>query len=345
VPSAPIKVNWQLPVDADNKLPAGYIPDVGLTYRYQNGYTYGESEDRTGNARNREEGDGSPTSLPDGSKVRSTMPGLLDASHQPWERYDTTGIQSADRDWAIELAPGTYLVELIMGDPQYVSTTGVKIMDGWAQDFFDEGYGTLSTDVRYTGTDPDGIDNFDWYSATVEITSGILSLDTQGDGKVNFVHITPVGVGRATVTGPVGDAVETNSQVITWLPDPNAISHEVFFGTNPDSMASQGTVLMTADPNDQIDIDTDPLAINTKYYCKVVATTPYSTVNSALHWFTTRDTKCEAALVGDISGPPIWNEEDEEFESPPDCRVDEYDLIAMIEDWLDCSDEFTNCGN
>lgn len=346
LPTAPIKINFQKPVDADNKLPEGYIPDVGLTYRYQNGYTYGLSRDRTGNARNRDSGDANDdeiaagkVSLPDGSDIEQVTADL-GPDHQPLERYDTLGIQSNSRDWAIELGAGSYLVELVMGDPENTGLSGVDIVDGWADDFTDndpypQGQSPLGT-VVYSGTDPDGEDYFDWYSATVTISSDILSLDLKQDGKICFVDITPVGfTGRPAVTGPVGNTVEINSQVITWeAADANEISHEAFLGLTPDTMISQGTVLLTADPNDQIPVLTDPLTINTRYYCKVVATTPYGTINSSLHSFTTRDTQCTASLAGDISGP----------EGVADCLVDAYDLAAMALDWLDCTDELTNCG-
>jgi len=80
-----------------------------------------------------------------------------------------------DKVWKIKLANGTYIVYLVMGDPDYVNQVNSVSIEGVVKE------------------DPDGADNFDEYHAIVEVTDNRLTI-APATGSVNakicFVEIT-----------------------------------------------------------------------------------------------------------------------------------------------------------
>jgi hypothetical protein len=120
------------------------------------------------------------------------------------QRYDTLiHLQNlgTPRTWEIALANGEYGVRLVMGDPQYAQQTNHVFLEGARQG------------------DPDGIDLFDEYSATVTVADGRLTVRpdvNSGPGaKIAFIEITSVPLDVLSVNfQPAGAPVPAG-----YLPD------------------------------------------------------------------------------------------------------------------------------
>ena len=136
------------------EVPEGYLPDGGEVFGDRgNGYSYGWDMDIQGTSRDR---------------------GSANASD---ERYDTLiHLQKDGRNnvWEIELPNGTYDLYMVCGDPD--NTDQIN-------DFDVEGV---------VVTDPDGEDNFDEYTLTVEVADGLLTIkpaESANNCKIMFVDI------------------------------------------------------------------------------------------------------------------------------------------------------------
>lgn len=129
-------------------------------------------------------------------------------------------------------------------------------------------------------------------------------------------------------TGPIGDDAPIHVVDITWVDaaDPNYDVFDVYEGATPGSMTRVGTV-NRADPNENsINFANLPapsyLPLMTKHYCQIVArdtSLVKGPVSSFVWEWTTRDQICTTPIAGDING---------------DCKVDETDLVALVEHWL-----------
>ena len=134
-------------------VPAGYLPDGGEVFGDRgNGYSYGWNIDSTAGARNRNNADA------------------------PDERYDTTQHleKGEHRIWEIELPNGTYDLFVACGDVS--NTDQINNMD-------------IEGNIQL---DPDGEDNFDEYTLTVDVTDGRLTIqmaDGASNAKIMFIDI------------------------------------------------------------------------------------------------------------------------------------------------------------
>jgi hypothetical protein len=134
-------------------VPAGYLPDGGEVFADRgNGWSYGWNMDSTGGARNRNN-----ASAPD-------------------ERYDTCNHleKGEHRIWEIELPNGTYDIFLACGDVNHTDQINNMDIEGVVVD------------------DPDGEDNFDEYSVTVEVADDRLTIqmaEGASNAKVMFIDI------------------------------------------------------------------------------------------------------------------------------------------------------------
>ncbi|RMD82149.1 MAG: hypothetical protein D6820_04115, partial [Lentisphaerae bacterium] len=92
------------------------------------------------------------------------------------QRYDTLIHMPAGRVWEIALPKGSYRVHLLMGDPSTSNHINTINVEGVIQ------------------TDPDGADNFDAYTMSVNVADGRLTLKP-GPGAMNpticFIEISP----------------------------------------------------------------------------------------------------------------------------------------------------------
>lgn len=159
------KVNFQ---PANTSVPDGYLKDTGLEYGSRdNGSIYGWL--------------GGPN---DRSRDRGTPDDV---------RYATLNHMQGEenRTWEMEVANGTYIVYLVMGDPSFsdqINTVNVE--------------GVVKEDQNIEG-------NFDEYHAVVEVKDNRLTL-SPGDGadnaKICFVEIT-----ADQLTGMEADNLETQS--------------------------------------------------------------------------------------------------------------------------------------
>lgn len=98
------------------------------------------------------------------------------------QRYDTFNhMQKAGaRTWELAVPNGRYQVRLAMGDPAYADQTNHVFIEAARQ------------------ADPDGIDRFDEFVATVDVADGRLTIrpdvNLQAGAKIGFIEVTPVTV-------------------------------------------------------------------------------------------------------------------------------------------------------
>jgi len=98
-----ININFQRD---DAPIPAGYLPDTGLTFTDQNGESYGWQDDNTGNTR-----------------------------YYSWYTDDDrlasfTHLQRGGGKWEIALPNGIYQVSGVSGDPQYSNQVNNLLIEG-----------------------------------------------------------------------------------------------------------------------------------------------------------------------------------------------------------------------
>ena len=129
----PIYINFQ---PGASPVPSGYLMDVGNTYGDRgNGYTYGWNVGITGDTRDR-------------------------GAHSD-QRYDTLVHmhKGSSKTWELEIPNGSYVVEILMGDPSHTDQVNNVLIEG--------------TSV----VDPDGQDNFDLHTGiNVTVTDGKLTI-------------------------------------------------------------------------------------------------------------------------------------------------------------------------
>ena len=159
------KVNFQPNTTA---VPEGYLKDTGKEYGLRdNGYTYGWKGGSNGAVRDR-------------------------GSHEDVRYATLNHMQSggAAKTWEMNLANGTYIVYLVMGDPDYTDQINNVDIEGLLLE------------------DPDGIDNFDEYHAVVEVNDNHLSI-SPGEGssnaKICFAEITVEELTHTETPGPETD--------------------------------------------------------------------------------------------------------------------------------------------
>jgi len=129
----PIFINFQ---PSTSPVSAGYLMDAGNTYGDRgNGYTYGWNVGITGDTRDR-------------------------SAHSD-QRYDTVihMHKGSSKTWELEIPNGSYVVEILMGDPSFTDQVNNVLIEG--------------TSV----VDPDGQDNFDLHTGiNVTVSDGKLTI-------------------------------------------------------------------------------------------------------------------------------------------------------------------------
>jgi len=146
----PIYVNFQ---QGSSPAPSGYLMDAGNTYGDRgNGYTYGWNVDITADSRAR--------------------------GVDPDQRYDTLihMHKGSSKTWELELPNGTYVVEILMGDPSFTNQVNNILIEG--------------TSV----IDPDGQDNFDLHTGiAITVSDGKLTIAEAAGAdntKLSYINIT-----------------------------------------------------------------------------------------------------------------------------------------------------------
>lgn len=132
---AQIKINFQTPASVT---PNGYLPDTGQTYGPQpNGYTYGWTDQ---------------------------APITRERNEYPDHRRDTFAYaETTDHVWEIEVANGTYEIQLACGDIFLSNPLNNFIIEG------------------VTVMDPDGTDHWDEFYLTVDVQDGRLTIEPLDD--------------------------------------------------------------------------------------------------------------------------------------------------------------------
>ena len=137
----PISVNFQ---PGASPVPSGYLMDAGNTYADRgNGYTYGWNVTIAGDSRDR-------------------------GAHSD-QRYDTLihMHKGSSKTWELEIPNGSYVVEILMGDPSHTDQVNNVLIEGTSF------------------VDPDGQDNFDLHTGiNVTVTDGKLTI-TEAAGAYN----------------------------------------------------------------------------------------------------------------------------------------------------------------
>jgi hypothetical protein len=164
-------------------IPEGYLPDYGYVFGDRgNGWSYGWNMDSTGGTRNHNRDDVAPD-----------------------ERYDTLNHmeKGEHRIWEIELPNGTYDVFLVCGDSNHTDQINNIDIEGVVVD------------------DPDGEDNYDEYSVTVEVVDGRLTIqmaEGASNAKIMFVDIDTPGPDIILVSGGHDNNADGVPDDFMWAP-------------------------------------------------------------------------------------------------------------------------------
>ena len=195
-----IKINFQL---AGAPVPEGYLADTGLEFGDRgNGYTYGWSQDMTGETRDRNN------------------------AAAPDQRYDTLiHFRDFGAIWEIELPPSTYRVFIVCGDPSYADSNNQIVLEG-----------ELMSD------DPDGPDTYDEFEFIISVTDGRLTWSEPSGSYVKpcFIEIeSSKPIVKATKPDPKDGALHFDTWVnLSWTPAEFAVSHDVYLGDNVDDVSN-----------------------------------------------------------------------------------------------------------
>jgi hypothetical protein len=193
-----IKINFQL---AGADVPEGYLPDTGLVFGDRgNGYSYGWSQDMTGQTRDRNNAAAAD------------------------QRYDTLiHFMGTGAVWEIELPPGFYRVFIVCGDPSNADSTNAIELEG-----------------ELLADDPDGEDSFDEFEFIVNVSDGRLTWSEPQDSYVKpcFIEIeSSKPIVRAVKPDPEDGSMLTDTWVnLGWKPGEFAVSHDVYLGDNFDDV-------------------------------------------------------------------------------------------------------------
>ena len=193
-----VKINFQL---AGAPVPEGYLPDTGQVFGDRgNGYTYGWSQDMTGQTRDRNN------------------------AAAPDQRYDTLiHFMRTGAVWEIELPPGTYRVFIVCGDPSNADSNNAIELEG-----------------ELLADDPDGLDSFDEFEFIVVVSDGRLTWSEPAGTYVKpcFIEIeSSKPLVEATKPDPEDGSILADTWVsLSWRPGELAVSHDVYLGDNFDDV-------------------------------------------------------------------------------------------------------------
>jgi len=193
-----VKINFQT---ATAPVPEGYLVDSGLVFGDRgNGYTYGWSQDMSGETRDR------------------------DNAAAPDQRYDTLiHFRDIGAIWEIELPPDTYRIFIVCGDPSYDDSNNQIVLEG-----------------ELLSDDPDGPDTYDEFEFIISVTDGRLTWSEPAGSYVKpcFIEIeSSKPVVKATKPEPTDGALHFDTWVnLSWTPGEYAVSHDVYLGDNYDDV-------------------------------------------------------------------------------------------------------------
>ena len=195
-----IKINFQL---AGAPIPEGYLADTGLEFGDRgNGYTYGWSQDMTGETRDRNN------------------------AAAPDQRYDTLiHFRDFGAIWEIELPPGTYRVFIVCGDPSYADSNNQIVLEG-----------------ELVSDDPDGLDSYDEFEFIIVVSDGRLTWSEPSGSYVKpcFIEIeSSRPIVKATRPIPSDGALHLDTWInLSWTSGEFAVSHDVYLGDNYDDVSN-----------------------------------------------------------------------------------------------------------
>ncbi|MFH1718223.1 MAG: hypothetical protein ABIF19_12795 [Planctomycetota bacterium] len=195
-----IKINFQL---AGAPVPEGYLPDTGLVFADRgNGYSYGWSQDMTDQTRDRNN------------------------AAAPDQRYDTLiHFRGRGAVWEIELAPGTYRIYIVCGDPSNADSNNQIELEG-----------------EVLADDPDGMDSFDEFEFIVTVTDGRLTWSEPAGSYVKpcFIEIeSSRPVVKATQPDPKDGSMHFDTWVnLSWKAGQLAVSHDVYLSDSYDDVSA-----------------------------------------------------------------------------------------------------------
>ncbi|MEN6429143.1 MAG: discoidin domain-containing protein [Phycisphaerales bacterium] len=141
------------------------------------------------------------------------------------QRYDTLVhfSKGSDKTWEIALPNDTYGLFFVCGDPSNTDQTNTLDVEG----------------VIFT--DPDGQDNFDEYSGTVEVKDGRLTIKPAAgasNAKICFIDIVQI-IPSDQAIDPVPEDKATDvprDTALAWKAAPSGQSHDVYLGTDLDDV-------------------------------------------------------------------------------------------------------------
>jgi len=194
-----IKINFQ---QAGAPVPEGYLPDTGLEYGERgNGYTYGWSQDMSGETRDRNN------------------------AAAPDQRYDTLiHFRDFGAIWEIELPPSTYRIFIVCGDPSYDDSNNQIVLEG-----------------ELVSDDPDGPDTYDEFEFVIPVTDGRLTWSEPAGSYVKpcFIEIeSSEPVVKATKPNPPNGSMYFDTWVyMSWIAGETAVSHDVYFGDHLEAVS------------------------------------------------------------------------------------------------------------
>jgi hypothetical protein len=258
-----VKVNFQSNSQGDQSIPAGYLPDYGLSFGDRgNGFSYGWSRDISADARDRNS-----------------------ANSRGDQRYDTLihFQKGTAAVWEIALPNGTYNLFIMCGDPDNTDQTNSLNVEGVI----------LSDPNGQTG-------NWDKYTTTVTVKDGRLTVQPAlgvpnpgSNAKICFIDIAlAVDPSKAHDPIPADKGTDTPRDVVlAWTAAASAQKHNVYLGTdfadvNNASVVNPLNVLAGAGQTATTFEPADGFGYGKTYYWRVdeVNAPPSSTISKGDVW-------------------------------------------------------------
>ena len=229
-----LNINFQA---RTNQVVTDYVSDLGNPYAYSNS-----------------------VSVTSGWRVDSRIFGFDRTSEEIWDERKLSYIpMGEDKIWELEIANGTYSLELGFGDPDRLDHINSILLE-------DE-----------LITDPDGEDHFDVYTLeNFEVTDGHLTISPADENvKINYLKIAPsntamtsylvVGGGSGTGEYAEGEQAEisapdpTGTDVFQWAGDTSVVadyqSNETFVTMPQQEVQVVATYLPYEEPEEVLSVE------------------------------------------------------------------------------------------
>jgi hypothetical protein len=171
--------------------------------------------------------------------------------------------------------------------------------------------------------------------------TGLLTNVQGGDWGLGFFDNLVISntVSGASSPDPVnGDTTCYISDIVlSWVPDVDASSHDVYFDTNPNPTTLLQSGVAVVEPRTSVNAPT-PLVAGTTYYWRVDTNAPNLNTIGSVWSFTMEDPYCYCGQPGQVYNPMDFD---------TNCTVDFLDFAAFGAQWLKCTDpaDQLNCDS